>query len=354
MNANRAMRHWLQAVLFILAMLAAPAQPAVSGEAPYFQGKTIRMIISSPPGGGTDTSGRLVAAFLPKYLPGNPSIIIQNIPGGAATIANNIFAHEAKPDGLTLLQDASSGVGSFVRGGSHVKYDPRKYRGIGGVYRGGSLLMVRKDARSRLTNPSAKKIVVGDTDGIRNWVAMTVWGAEYLGWNLRWIYGFQGSADMSLGLRQGEIEMWSTQNAQLIRDLKKDGLVDFLCQEDDPRRPDFPDVPTFTETLGEKRPSGLAWEAFKIWNGSGPLDKILSVPEGTPDSIVKALRDAYQKMAKDPEFKVQADKFFGEAWTLPPGERMEQVVRDSINVNPEAKELLRQIRKKYGLPQEGA
>ena len=126
---------------------------------------------------------------------------------------------------MTLLQDASSGVMNFMRGGPTVKYDPRKFRMIGGVSRPGTLLMIRNDARARFANRSAKPVVVGDTDGIRTWIAMTVWGAEYLGWNLRWIYGYPGSRELQLAIRQGEIDMWSTQNAKLVKDLQSEGVV---------------------------------------------------------------------------------------------------------------------------------
>ena len=189
-------------------------QRLLAAEAPYYEGKTLRIIVSSGAGGGTDSAARLVSRFISKYIPGHPKVIVQNMSGGSGTIANNYFASEAKPDGLTVLQDASSGVMNFNRGGSTVKYDPRKFRVIGGVARPGSLLMIRNEARPRLLNRSAKPVVVGDTDGIRTWIAMTVWGAEYLGWNLRWIYGYPGSRELQLAIRQGEIDMWSTAERQ--------------------------------------------------------------------------------------------------------------------------------------------
>jgi tripartite-type tricarboxylate transporter receptor subunit TctC len=186
------------------------AAAVAAGEAPYYEGKTLRILVSSGTGGGTDTAARLVSRFIGKYLPGHPKVVVQNMPGGGGTIANNYFASEVKPDGLTILQDSSSGIGNFVRGGPTIKYDPRKNRMIGGVARTGTLLMIRNEARPRLTNRSAKPVVVGDSDGIRSWVAMTVWAAEYLDWNLRWIYGYPGSRELQLAIRQGEIDIWAT------------------------------------------------------------------------------------------------------------------------------------------------
>ena len=228
-----------------------------AADQPFYEGKTIRFIIASGPGGGTDTAGRLVARFLPKYLPGNPKIVVQNMPGGGGTIANNYFANEVKPDGLTIMQDSSSGVANFVRGGSTIKYDPRKLKLIGGVARPGSLLLIRNDAQARFTNRGAKPVVVGDTDGIRNWIAMTVWGAEYLGWNLRWIYGYPGSRELQLAIRQGEIDVWATQDAKLVNDLKREGVAQIVVTEEDHRREDFSGCPDFCRAPGHEKAHGL-------------------------------------------------------------------------------------------------
>ena len=68
---------------------------------------------------------------------------------------------------------------------------------------------------------------------------MTVWGAEYLGWNLRWVYGYPGSRELQLAIRQGEIDVWSTQNAKLVKDLQREGVGQVLVTEEDQRREDF-------------------------------------------------------------------------------------------------------------------
>lgn len=319
-------------------------------EKPYYEGKTITILISSSPGGGTDSTGRLMAQFLPKYLPGNPQTIAQNMPGGGGTIANNHFAASAKPDGLTLFQDSSSGLGNFTRGGSRIKYDPRKYRGIASLSRGGSIIMVRKEMKNALTDPRGKKLVVGDTDGIRTWLATTVWCAEYSGWNLKFLYGYKGSRELNLALRQGEIDVWGTQNAKLVKDLLKEGIVEPLLQQDDERRPDFPDVPTFEEVLGKKKPSGAGWEAYLAWSGPTEIDKFLVAPEGTPENLVTLLREAVARMAKDEEFKRQATKFFGDVWRVRPGDRTEAKIKEVTTISKEAQGFLTMIRKKYDLP----
>ena len=72
--------------------------PAIAGEAPYYEDKTLRILVSSGTGGGTDTAARLVSRFIGKYLPGSPKVVVQNMPGGGGTIANNYFASEVKPD----------------------------------------------------------------------------------------------------------------------------------------------------------------------------------------------------------------------------------------------------------------
>ena len=343
---KKILRISLRASLSVLLL----ASVSAAAEAPFYEGKTLKILVSSGTGGGTDTAARLVSRFIGKYLPGNPRVLVQNMPGGGGTIANNYFFNEVKPDGLTIMQDSSSGIGNFVRGGPTIKYDPRKNHMIGGVARSGTLLMIRNDARERLTNRSAKPVVVGDSDGIRSWVAMTVWAAEYLGWNLRWIYGYPGSRELQLAIRQGEIDIWGTANVKLVKDLQREGLVQIVFAEDERRREDFPGVPSFLETLGAKKPTGLAWQAFVGWAGSPELDKFLVAPAATPEHLVKSLREAFAKVMKDPEVDKEGDKFFGDGWKPIAAERVEGLIREETSISKEAKDFITKLRQKYNLP----
>ena len=316
----------------------------------YYEGKTLKILVSSSPGGGTDTTARLVARFLPKFIPGNPQTIVQNMPGGGGTISNNYFAANNNPDGTLLFQDSSSGLGNFVRGGSRIKYDPRKYQSIGSLSRGGSILIMRKDAKARLNDPKAKKVVIGDSDGIRTWLAVGVWGAEYLGWNMRFVFGYPGTRELSLALRQGEIDVWATSNAKIINDMMKEGGYELLVQQDDERRPGFPNVPTFEEALGGKKPKGVSWEAYQAWTGANDIDKFLIAPEATPENLTKILRDGYEKMIKDEAFMTEARKFFGDATRGRPGATTQTMIREATTISKDADDFLNKLRRKYGLP----
>lgn len=328
------------------------AGPMANAADPFYQGKTIKVLVSSPPGGGTDTVARLVSRFLPKYLPGNPETYVQNMPAGGGLLANNYFYRVPEPDGLTLFGTSSGPMTLYNRGGAKIKYNPREYIWIGSVSRGGSILMLRTDAKTRLLDPKAEPVVVGDREGNRTWLSMTLWGKEALGWNTRYVIGYAGTSEMVLALRQGEIEMWSSGNAEIAKGLRKDGLVEFIAQQGSERRKDFPNVPTYEEFLGDKRPTGISWKAYKIWSGPAEVDKPLAAPPGTPDKVVTLLRKAYQKMVKDMDFIKQANRFLGTAWFTRGGEKTSAMVLESTEISKEAREFLNNIRKKNGLPTE--
>ncbi len=116
-----------------------------------FARKTITILVGTPVGGGPDATARLMATYLTKYLPGRPTVIVQNMPGGNQIIAANYLERRAEPDGLTLMAGSSSLVDPIVFQNANVQYDPKRLRLIGGVGRCGSIIFIRKEAEPRLT-----------------------------------------------------------------------------------------------------------------------------------------------------------------------------------------------------------
>src|SRR5260370_19890806 len=139
------MRHLFAFLVLVLTPTGAFAQAPVS-----FKDKTVTMIIGYAPGGGTDASGRTIAPFIGKHLPGNPTIVVQNVPGADGMTALNYFVQQAKPDGLTITMGASTQIDLRHAKNPNSRYDPEKFNFVGGVGRGGTVLILRKDAQPRL------------------------------------------------------------------------------------------------------------------------------------------------------------------------------------------------------------
>lgn len=332
----------------------APPKPK-PGEAPYYQGKTIEIVVESSAGGGTDTIARISAPYLTKHVPGNPRVIVRNQPGGAGAVANNIFTEKAKPDGFQLLQNSSSPISMQLRSREMIKYDLTKYKVIGNVSRGESILMIRRGLKDRLTDTAGKALVVGTKEGEETWQAIPVWGREFLGWNVRWLPGFGGTSEMELAFRRGELDIFGTANAFIIRRLMQEGLIENIVTigtmkgDKFSRRPDFPDVPTFDELLGSKKPTGVAWQAYIVFVGPNLVDKFLVAPPGTPDNIVNILTDAYSKMAKDAQFDAMIKKTVSDVYEVGIGKEVETMIKQIVEAPPEALNYSRELQQKFGI-----
>ncbi len=322
------------------------------GSAAYYEGKTIEIIVESAAGGGTDTIARIIATHLPRYLPGNPKIIVRNQPGAQGAVANNAFFARNKTDGLTLMMNSSGPVGLQLMADPVVKFDLTKLRHVGNVGRAESVLMVKKGFKDKLADPG-KALVVGTREGSESWQSMPFWGKEFLGWNVRWIPGFGGTSEMELAVRRGEMDMFGTANAFIVHRMVQENLMDTIAtiglmrQDKFLRRPDFPDVPTFDEFLGSKKPSGIAWQAYLGWVGPGVIDKTLAASQGTPDNIMAILTDSYARMAKDPQFDTTIKKLVSEVYDVTIGKETDALMKEILTVPPEAVKYQQDLKAKH-------
>ncbi len=312
-----------------------------------FKGKTFVIMVASNPGGGTDTTARLIGRTWSKYLPGNPNLIIRNKP--LQVSAANRFHHRTKPDGLTAAVFAGGGVlGPLSRKAKSVRYDPLKWGYIGQIERGPTHLLIRKKVLKNLTDPNAEPVVAGSVSTDRPQDSMAVFGAEYGGWNLRIVLGYPSSSDMYLAFERGEIDMFGSGTSRIIRRFLKEGEATALAVHSP--RGDFPDVPTYEQLLGEKRPTGMALKAYTAWTAASVVDKFFVVPPGTPKNILQVLRTSYQQTVKDPVFVKRARRVLGKGYVVFSGDETKQMIRDSIVIPENVIDFMQRLRKKYGLP----
>lgn len=339
-----------------LAALAALtlAAPAAHAEA-TFKGKTVRMIVGSPPGGGTDLGGRLFARFIGKYLPDSPSIVVQNVPGAAGIKAMNYMAQQVAADGLTFIAGSSSQITpDTVLKNAAVVYDPTRFAIVGGVATTGTVLVANKDAMARMAKTGAP-IAVAQVGGARTGAQMPLWAAEYLGWKIKWVSGYQGTAALTLAMLKGEADMTDTAGQANLQPLIEDGRFALVVQAgvfkdgELRRREAFPDVPTMAELVGPKL-AGPGKSAFDSWERTTQIGKFFALPPNTPRDYVDAYRAAYAKMADDPDFKKAAAVQLDADYVLMPAADVERIIRDMKATPEEDLGFLIRLRDKFGLP----
>jgi len=328
--------------------------PALADDAVSFKDKTITMIIPTTAGGSTDLSARLFARFFAKHLPGKPTIVASNVPGGHGVSALNYVVQQAKPDGLTITMSSNSQVDPITYRAPQAHYDPAKFQIVGGVGIGDNVMIIRADALPRLYDKSKKPVAMGSVAGVpRSGMRMTVWGTEFLGWNTKWVVGYPGSTDLVLALERGEIDMTSFPRFYVVdklTDPKKYKIIylDGLNKNARPSgRADADNAPLFTEAMAGKIKDPKVKAAYDYWRAS-TIFKWLALPPKTPDAIRDVYRAAFDKMTKDPEFTALAEKTI-EGYSVIAPQEMEEMIRDLAATSDEALATADTLMQKQGL-----
>jgi tripartite-type tricarboxylate transporter receptor subunit TctC len=294
----------------ILAAALAVGISTTSAQEPVsFQGKQILMVIGYAAGGGTDAAGRLIAASLGKHLPGQPTIVVQNVPGADGMVALNYLVQQTKPDGLTITMGSGTQIDPLHSRKPQAKYDIAKFNFVGGAGKGGTVLLINKDAEKRVFDKKADPVIMGALSGMpRSGMQMTAWGKEFLDWNVKWVVGYRGTNDLTVALERGEIDMTATGTIPLVQKMLATGKFKILAQsgmlEDGKfvERPDFGNAPIIGKDMIGKIKDPIAQKGFEYWTALNMMDKWLALPPGTPKPIVDIYRKAFSDMAKDPEY----------------------------------------------------
>jgi len=345
--------------IVVLAAALSMALPAAQAQEPVsFQGKQVTMIIGSAPGGGTDTSGRVIANFIAAHLPGKPSVIVRNIPGAQGLTAMNHFVKQVAPDGHTLTMGSTTQADPLFYRKPAALFDPTKFPMIGGVGRGGTVLMIRTDAEPRLHDKTKPPVIMGSLGGVpRSGMQTTAWGIAFLDWNAKWVVGYPGTNELLLALDRGEIDMTATGNLFHIRKLLATGKFKILAQTGTLQegkltsRAEFEGTPFVADLMKDKIKDPLAREGFQYWASITAIDKWVALPPGTPEEYVKTYRIAFDEASKDPEFAEQGKKV-SEDFEPMTAEDVTFLIQSLGKTSPEAIAFIGDMLKKQGLEPE--
>jgi hypothetical protein len=308
------------AALSVLA--AAASQPAAAQPGDFYAGKTLKIIVGVEAGGTVDTLARLFVGHLRRHIPGNPAIVIQNMPSAAGVGATNFVYEKAEPDGLTILFNSWDPLAQALGDqGMRARYERFEYVGGVGDIRViyGRTDMVPGGVKKPSELMKAQNVILGSLNytnqsGLLPHLALNVLGVKH-----RMIVGFRGGAGVFLAMQRGEVNIHSTsiatfrgRTAGFIKSGEGVGFA-YLVPVDKSGRyqrnaritemPAFPDL--YQEVHG-RMPAGATWEAFNwLTNQIGELTYIAVAPPRTPAAAVTALRQGFDGVARDKAFEAE-------------------------------------------------
>ena len=309
----------------------------VLAQAPFYQGKTIRIVIGSSTGGGYDLWARVLARYYGKYIPGNPTILVQNMPGAASIVATNYLSNVAKPDGLTLGAILPAIYFDQLVGRPEVKFDFAKIAWIGSPEQNDIIHYMRADSPYRSIDDIRKakeppRCGSSGTGTTGFYIPRLL--DEVLGTKHTIVSGYPGGSEIDLAVERGEVHCWSPLVATFFGrepyiSWHKKGFVRVLLQTNRKRDSRLADVPTIYELMDQYKTPEAGKRLTRVILVAPTLGRPIAVTPGIPPDRLKLLREAYLKTLKDPELVAETKR---QRWDIDPltGEEMEQLAKEVI------------------------
>ena len=313
----------------------------------FYKGRTMRIIVGFSPGGGYDTYSRTIARHMGRYIPGNPTIAVENMTGAGSLSAANHVYKIAKPDGLTVGHFIGGLFMQQVLGKAGIEFDALKFEYIGVPAQDNYMLGISKRTGIRSVEQwiaSKKTIKFGGvgpgsaTDDIPKILIAT------LGLPLQLVSGYKGTADIKLAFNGGEVDgvsnAWESFKATWRKEVESGDVIIGL-QNSAKRHPDLPNVPLAIEFAKTEEAHKLIQSAVHT---IPPTARPYVLPPGTPRDRVQILRKAFMETMKDPEFLAEAIKAKLDINALD-GAELERNVKEVFILEPQLAAKLKEILK---------
>lgn len=283
---------------------------------PFYQGKTIRIVVGFTPGGFYDRWARLLARYMPKYIPGNPEIIIQNMPGASSVIAANYVYNVAKGDGLTLLVPINSLYLDQLVERKEVQFDVRKFEWIGTQEKAPVMLYFRADSPYKTVADIMKASEppkCGATGTASTGYLLGKLIEENLKAKVQTVTGYPGGSEIDVAVERGEIicrgmDIPPHFGREPFDTWHKNGFDRHILQGGPKRDPRLADTPTLFELMDQYKTPDVGRRLTRVILAAGDFGRPMVAAPGTPADRVKLLREAYAKAMKDPELIAEANK----------------------------------------------
>jgi tripartite-type tricarboxylate transporter receptor subunit TctC len=279
--------------------------------ADFYKGKVVRLLVGDPAGSGYDVIGRLLSRHLGKHIPGSPTIVVENMEGGAGLKVVNYVYGDAAKDGLTIgaIHRAASLAPLFgTADAQFVKFDAQKFGWIGSI--DSTVTVAAAWAASGITTfdqlRTKETVVASDAPSSDSYVFSHLLN-KMLGTKLKIVVGYAGTNNSYLAMEKGEVTAYMGSSYSSYRATKPDWIrdhkINFLIQISVAKDPRLPDVPLVTDYANEKQK-----QALKLILAPQQMARPFVTTPGVDPARLKALQAAFMATMKDPEFVEDANK----------------------------------------------
>lgn len=323
-----------------LALALACGGASAQDEKSFYAGKTINLIVPFTAGGINDLAARLVARHMPAFVPGKPTIVVQNQPSAGGLALANRFANSVEKDGLTLSIMGRALPQFQIMGDPNANFDPVQFTWLGSLssYENDAyLLLLNSDAPAKsvadLRKGGAALPIGANRTGSAN-VTFALIARDVLKLNVQVVRGFPGANDISLAMQRGEVQGQAIDRSAIVsgqRDMWESKKVRPVVQFGRATRmADLPDVPTGRELASDAQDRALIEFAELPFFMALPF----AGPPNLPAERAQALRAGFMQMTADPAFLADAEKV-GIDISAISGERVRELIQTAAKTSPD-------------------
>lgn len=300
---------WIVGCFGLATSLGVPAFAAADPVADFYRGKQVRLLIGYSAGGGYDTYARVLARHIGKHIPGNPTIVPQNMPGAGSLTLTNFLYNVAPKDGRVFGTVARGMAMEPLLGGEGTRFDATKFAWIGSLNNEVSVCASWHTSKVKtMEDLRTKQLIVGGTGSGADTDTYPIVMSNLLDANIKLISGYPGGNDILLAMERGEVDGrcgWSWSSVVSRRgDWLEEHKINVMVQMALQKHPDLPDVPLAMD-LADDEDERIAMELIFARQVMG---RPFVAPPGIPADRRDALRRAFMDTVKDPEFLADVEK----------------------------------------------
>jgi tripartite-type tricarboxylate transporter receptor subunit TctC len=320
------------AIALALVVLSSAALSSAAHADDFYKGKQIRLLAGFPAGNDYDLGARLLVKYLPKYIPGQPTIIVQNMPQAASVVAANYLYMQAPRDGTAFGSFSRNIVNDTLTGQANVVIDPRKVIWLGATSRPSRVCARWYTAPVKTpADLFTQDFIVGAAGATSSLAILPTVLNKVLGTKFRIVEGYQGMGDAMLAMQRGETQGMCASYAQFrIGDqLVQDGKVTFLLRAEEAPLVEVPDVPSIFDYAKTDEQRQLMRFVFSSTEFGRPY----AFPPDVPQDRVDIMRKAIAGAAHDPDLLAEAAAIKMDMTYTPP-DHLAQLVADLYKTPP--------------------